>query len=531
MRNIHIVLVGILAVISLTAADFRNLLLNSKFCKPSPDGFPLYWMIRDHSDGVSEAFEHGGPDDMPFIRLRCQRAATHLCQNNIHLVPGEKYVFSAWMRSKNLTGKHSGILITPGSGKEFLTPPPNQDEWRFVEKTFVFNGDEQTRHDFCLQIDDECGQLDVACVALRATTEAGDKGARNQREQMTPSMVPLTLLRFIPRNNPHLDLFWVGPFPGEPECLVCSFTCPGKTGTLVMDFSREKMRVSLAHFSKLEGEQKLFLKIRNEKTRKILYEQEYTIRFVDIPQPDKNAKVLNNLVTLLHNGQLAAGEEFRVVNHRLGWVYFCYKTADGETANLSLDGQALTALQGPANYAIRYLEPGIYILKNNGTPVNGETKLIPNIHLFPLVNTAIPAHNCYDWNFAKNYMLPALTTVNGIGILPEVKQEMTQIGLRVLANGSILNPEKKNDETDIITRLEAVKELKSDLYEETTLDDLECWNAPAINPYVYALKHFANPTNKLLASWIIGPTTPAYCNFISTACNVSSGHGRILYKI
>ena len=521
------ILLPLLFAGALIGAPFRNLILNGDFAAGKGE-FPLYWMSRSHSDGLVESFTEGGPDNAPFIRIRAMRGMMSVRQNYLQLAPGEKYILSGWFRSRGVTGRMSGVKVDPSQLADIMTVPPTQAEWKYQEKTIVFKGN-LNRCEVVVQVDDAGGELDVARVSLRATTEAGDRGAKTQRERMAPSLVPLGLLRFIPVEAPELAFFWVGEFPGDPKRLRCVFTVKGAPGKVETPFLEERMTVPLKRFAGLAGERELQVAVAEVGTGRVVHRQTYGIRFVKTPK--QAGRRLNNLVTVLHEGALAPGQTMEVVNPRLGWIFFRFQDGTGRPATLTLDGKPLMAPDLPVHHVVRHLEPGVYRLANVGAAAKGDVRLIPDIHMFPLGSIRIHGNGVYDWEFAKQVMLPALTTINVGGVTKENQAEVHRLGLRYLSNFGVLNPQKPNDSDDLLRRLETFADLKDPLYDGTTLDEVEYWDAPAVSPYVQALKRFRNPGGRILESWVIGPPSPSYCDYISTAANVSGGRGRLLFEV
>ena len=65
--------------------------------------------------------------------------------------------------------------------------------------------------------------------------------------------------------------------------------------------------------------------------------------------------------------------------------------------------------------------------------------------MFPLWNIRFSGNGAYDWDFAKKYMLPALTVINIGGIEGNARKEVERFGLKFLSNASAINfgtPEK-----------------------------------------------------------------------------------------
>ncbi len=502
----------------------QNLIMNGDL-DSTGKSFPSYWMFRNHSDGIVTPFNQGGPDNQPFIRIESKRAAFVVRQNGLELVPGGKYKLSAYIRSKGLKGKNSGVTIA-GNSVGIKNLPENQPEWKFYEVEFTL--DDGKNYKFDLMVDDEGGQLDVAQVRLIPISQDAVKGSKSQLENMDPTMVPLGLLNYIPAHKPELPFFLIGSFPGAPENWVGEFTIDGKKKIRIPLTDR---RATLNLSAVALGKHRVDFVLRDTKSGKTLLSDRYDIRIVTVPQADPNGVKLNNLVVKLRDGVLRAGEKFKVINHRNGWVLFRFKSSAGSRPVLKLDGKLLFNSAFRGDYVIKQLDAGVYELSNCGGNAEVDIRLIPDIHIFPLGSTRVPGNEPYDWRFAKKYMLPALTTINEGGFSPAERQEVRDYGLKFLANFGVLNPKKPNDRQDLLDRMTKAKAIADDNYDGMTMDEVEYWDFPAINPYAWALKHFPSTQEKEIRSWIIGPPSQSYCNYISAAANASQGHGKILYEV
>ena len=234
-----IVLTALLAGLTLTAAE-KNLILNGDF-EMRGRSFPPFWMFRTHTPSQVDGFPDGGPDGKGFLRVAGRKAMVQVQQNNLKLVHGETYRLSAKIRTRNLTGKKSGVTIHPGDGTGLMDLPENQTEWLPVENEVTISV-EKPHYSVSIQVDAPDGVLDIAELKLTPKTRKGAAGSSTQIENMTPSMVPLFLLDHVNMRRMRAEFFWIGriPAPGAAG-LECVFSLNGKTVNLHLSLNSGKL--------------------------------------------------------------------------------------------------------------------------------------------------------------------------------------------------------------------------------------------------------------------------------------------------
>ncbi len=503
----------------------KNLIMNGDF-EMKGKSFPPFWMFRSHTPSLVDAFPEGGPGGRGYLRVEGKRALVTVQQNNITLKAGAVYRLSAYVRTSNLKGRKSGVLVHPGSGDGLVNLPENTNgSWQYAEGQAVLPAELKGPCKVSVQVDEAGGVLEISGLKLVAPDDETERVSKTQIENMTPSMVPLFLLKRIDLNHLEKEFFWVGALPGKKEDLECVFSMNGKM--LKLPFLTRKMRVDFASLSPEAGENTLVLQLQNRISGGKVFRQEYAVCFRKLPAL-KQGKRLNNFVTVLYEGELPQGGSVEFDHPKDGWVLF---RETGAFAGLTLDGKTLLTPDNPRQCAVRLLPAGRYTLRNLSAAASVSVRAIPDIHIFPLGSSSFPGNGAYDWEFVKKHMIPALTTINVSGLTAAQKKEVALYGAQYLSNFGVLNPDKPNDGEDLLKRMENFRDLHNPLYDGTTMDEVEYWDAPAINPYVWALKHFKNPQNKTVSSWVIGPPSFSYADYISTACNISGGNGRILYEV
>jgi hypothetical protein len=519
------------ALFCATAAE--NLIMNGDF-KAEKMRFPPYWMASNHCGGRVDYFRSGGPGNRPFFRLSSTNQVTRLQQNNSRLVEGETYCIGAWFRTRNVIGKESGIRVGPGSfakvGANALTGlPRNTNGWKYYERKIKMVDPQKPLYPYYtvdIVLDAPGGELDVAGIKLVPVTQKAKRKSLSPNDAMEPHLVPVSNLWYIPKAKPALDFAWVGCFPGDPDYADCEFIFSKEKVSKKVPFSLKRFTVDFSGvLSSGVGEQKMTVRILSRASGKILHEDTYPVRCMDIPQP-KDAKKLNNLVTELYNGSFTEGEKIAIQNPRYGFLLFRFlpETKNGKFQIL-MNGKALFTEKSLRSETIRVLEPGEYSFEVKGAKGTFITRLIPDVMTFALMNSLAPGNGRYDWEFAKKYIIPGMTTLNVAGLSKKEYAEFKELGRQYLTNYGIMNWKNPNVSEEMLRRMEKSKVFSNPRNDGTSMDEAECWYPPMLDPYAWALWHFPNRYNKLIVTYLTAPITPAYLNVVSAAANVSKGRG------
>ena len=500
----------------------ENRILNGDFTSKGGE-FPLYWMFRSHSNGTVYHFPSGGPDGKNFIRIRSEKGAFRVEQRNLKLIPGKPYKLSGFFRTGNVKDSTTGVFLEAGKG--ILNLPADSPQWQYREVQLTPKSDAAC---VAIEVGRNGGELDVADLKLIPLAENEKERALTQRENREPAFVPFSNLSYLSTHSNRLSFYLAGVFPADPEKIECVFTYARSEKAIRRPFGNGEVTLDLNGIE--PGEDVLTAKLLEKESKRKLYSQDYKVRILNLPALPPAAKQLNNLVTEVFHGKVRKGQEVVLPNPRYGWMFFRCRGESKAPFEVTLDGKKILNEKSLRGEAVRLLEPGNYTLKIKGAPGILTVRLIPDILNFPLGSSRWPGNGRYDWTFAKKYMLPALTTIDVGGASPEERAELKSMGLRWFSNFGVLNPKKKNDREDLLKRLGTSKSYTDPQYDGMTLDETEYWDTPALDPYAWALRRFKNPRNIPLHSYVIGPPSPSYANFISAAINASDGRGRILYE-
>ena len=530
-----------LAATALTAtAAAKELIINGSF-EAKNRSFPNGWMPLTRSGAQVQYFRDGGPGNKPFVRLTARKVPVLLHQTNLKLVKGEKYILGAWFRTKNAVNRMSGIRVASSSNKmerygEHLLVglPANLSQWRYYERELTLPAEEKPLYpyyDVELILDEGGGELDVAGITLKGATEKARLNSKNQMENVVPCLVPLNILYYIPEAEPAVEFRWVGPFAGgDAQDVQCEFFFSKDKKTVKAPFSFDRFKVN---FGKLTPQkvQDMRIRIVSKNSGKIYYEETYPIRVMPIPRLDKNARKLNNIVTEVFNADVKDGETVKVANNRYGFVLFHFDANGKKTFNVTMNGKKLFDHTFPQSEVIQAIDPGIYSLKISGADGRLQVRLIPDVMTFALMTPRMPGNGRYNWEFAKKYFIPGLTTFNVAGFSKEQFAELNKLGRKYLENYGIQNWSNPNVPEDNLARMQKSKAFRNPMSHGTTMDESECFYPVMLDPYAYALKKFKNPYDKLIVTYQTGPVTDALLNAISAAANASRGKAWLAFEL
>lgn len=527
-------LLSFIFVMSVSAAA-GNLVLNSDLAAENK-AYPPYWMLMINGGARMDYHRAGGPDGRGFIRLSATDVASaRIQQNNLKLVKGEKYRLGAWIRTRNLQNKKSGIRVGigpfPESGANSLDGfPANQPEWRYYEKELVLPVEEKKFYPFYVVdvVAENGGELDVTGITLSPVSELAKRNSLSQMDNMEPHLVPLGNLSYLDSAGAELDFSWTGTLPGGPESMETEFYFSKDKKSVKIPFQAEKHTVNFGKLS--QTRQDMRIRILNRNSGRVLFEETYPVRAVTIPKPGKNVKKLNNLVTELFSGRIAAGKSVRFANTGYRFIFFKVKTLEDKPFELLLNGKKIADSTSLNSETIRDLEPGVYDVTVKGDACDLIIRTIPDVLTFALWTPRMPGNGNYNWEFAKKYIFPGLTTMNVAGFTAEQFKQFDFWGRKFLENYGVQNWSNPNIAEDNLVRMQKDKVFRNPLNHGTTMDESEFWYPVMLDPYAYALKKFANPYKKLIVTYQTGPLVPSYMNILSAAANASDGKAYLAFE-
>ncbi len=525
-----------LFLLASVAAGAGNLVLNGDLAAENK-AYPPYWMPMIEGGARMDYHASGGPDGKGFIRLTSTDAApARVQQNNLKLVKGEKYRIGAWIRTGNLRDKKSGIRVgigplpEPDAENSLLALPANQPEWRYYEKNITMPQEEKKLYPFHVVdiVAENGGVLDFSGVKLIPVSEKAKRDSLSQMDNMEQHLVPLGNLSYLNCADAELEFSWTGPMPGKKENLDAEFYFSKDQKTVKVPFNAERSVVKFGTLA--SGRQDMRIRVLDRVSGKVLFEETYPVRGVTVPEKSKSAKKLNNLVTELYSGNIAAGKSVQFANERYGFVFFKIQSRDNQPFELLLNGKKIADSTSLNSETIRDLDPGIYHVTVKGAACDLVIRQIPDVLTFALWTPRMPGNGNYNWEFAKKYLIPGLTTINVAGFTDEQFAQFDFWGRKFLENYGIQNWSNPNIPEDNLARMQKDRVFSNPKNHGTTMDESEFWYPVMLDPYAYALKKFANPHNKLIVTYQTGPLVPSYMNVLSAAANASNGRAYLAFE-
>jgi hypothetical protein len=523
------------------SVEAENLLIDGRFDADQVD-FPEFWSRSSATDVVFDRV--GGPEGRTAsIGLRGEGAVSgtvSVRQQDLTLVPGETYKLSGYIRTKGFRSRSAGLIVHNAGwlSASGLTNPPADSAWTFLEKTFTLFPSQNDRYGVALYAVEPSGEIHFADVKLEALSERARQGSRSHWSSIAgPRLVPVQpLLNRIPHANAELTFKFFGSLDEPRPAYECVVTVDGnKIPKQTLPLEDGNVRVRLAGLAC--GDYLLQAVVRHRKTREAVLERAFSIGIIDIPAINRsNIRSLNSLVSELLNEPLRntpESQSLSFVNPRDGWIFVACAT-DVPAPELAVrinGGEPVITATADRLEAFRELSLGEHRITVSGNTAKARliVRSIPEIFNYPpCVNSFVAENGRYDWDFMKQHILAAVTTLNG-GQLPGVAlDEAKTRGLKWLAN---FNVDPVDDPEDVRQRMEKHAGMTQPQYDGLTSDELFFGRATMAN-YTAALWRLSNPENRLVYTWIVGQPSIAslHTDFLSACLNASKGRGRLLFE-
>lgn len=516
----------------------ENLIINGNFDAEQTD-FPAFW---SRSPAAQTTYlRTGGPGgNRPAVMLHsAETASVSLRQQGLGLVAGETYRLSASVRTKGFHSPNAGVVVhNDGWITEtgFKNLPADSD-WTPMVREFTLFPSRGKEYGLAVFATHMRGELHVADIKLEAVSPGALAGSSSQMALATaPRLVPLEpLLHRIPASRPALTLGVFGNLPVEAAQAECLIGVDAGRPAQIRPLDGGRVTADLAGLA--IGDYNLTATLRRKDTGATILQATFPISIIDLPTIDRTGhRPLNTLVTEVLAATVKADQapqSFTFSNPRLGWVFIALntpRTGTGPTA--TLDGQELPLQDvGTALEAFRELEPGEHRLTIGGNAAEAAlvVRAIPEIFNYPpCTNSYVRENGSYGWDFMKEHVLPAVTTLNGGSLPGEALPEAKARGLKWLAN---FNVAPVDDPDGLRERLEKHAGMTDPRYDGCTSDEL-FFARTSIDHYTKALWTARNPNARLIYTWIVGkPAIPSlHTDFMSAAINASRGRGRLLFE-
>lgn len=519
----------------------QSILINGAFEAEQLD-FPMFWQKGGRQTGFNPTGGPGNTGAVVFSNLDGTEGVNGSCrQHDQQILAGETYKISAYVKTQSFKSRHCGVIVhNNGWHKEngIKTFPENTDGWQRMEQTFQLHESKGDVYGVAIFAINYTGEIQFAQVKLEAISEAALAGSSVSAilaEQHRPRLVPWEpLLNKIPLSAPRMTfrLF------GKLERTHTDYDCVCKVdGAAVRSSPLERVLNTVDLSGVVAGDHTLDLAIVERTAKKTVYQQEYPITLVGIPDVEVSAhRRLNNLVVEVLAEPLQpalAPQAFTFSTARDGWVFVKIKTeADAPELTVALGGNdTVVTAASDRSEAFRELPRGRHKIVVSGAGSGGSivVRSICEIFNYPAcANSKVPQNGKYDWDFHLKHIFPAVTTLNGGSIPEEHRPKVRDMGLKWLANVGTTNPK---DAADLVERMTKHPGMTAPWYDGFTCDE-QFFSRPTLAHYTEALRLLKNPENRLVYTWIVGkPGLPGIHNdFISAALNASRGRGRLIFE-
>lgn len=408
-------------VLALGAAG-KNLLLNPEF-KGVPGNLGAWNQNPGVFNGGAKLLKGAGPGGKNAIALDLSKCA-RFHQEPITLAGGEKYRIGAWIRTKNLKSsfKYFGILVYNSGWHQSVStknfPADTNGKWIRWERVVTLPSSKDKTYTFSIYAAAAQGELAFCDPYLIPLSEKGirESAPLKRWEEGVKRVVPYyPLLNQISAEKGEIGFCVVNPVDADFRNYVCRVSyaqSKGKKSLMTKEFPFDVHGVTRALLGKLPaGKGWIKAEMVRKKDKKVLYASEYPMTAVKSFKV-KNARELNNFVTLLVKKELAGDNTFTAPAD--SWYRIAFSKALPGAA-VSLDGKKI--LMNDSSETMRYLKRGTHTLnvKRSGKAAEkvmltiSKVPVLPWYPVFP--NTegpAIPGNKNrefkYDEAFCRRYL-------------------------------------------------------------------------------------------------------------------------------
>lgn len=548
-------ILALLSVVILSSAvnaavtEGENLLTNGGFEADQAD-FPESWrpVYANQSSVRNVVFDRtGGPAGKTgSIVLSGDGTApseVRVDQRGPILVAGETYKLSAYVRTRGFKSPHAGLVImnSDWTADVGLKSFPADSDWTLIETTFTLISSSKKTYGVSMFAEDLTGEIgfsDLKLVAMSAAARAGSSAQLST--VVAPRLVPWQpLLSRIPHAAPRLTLKFYGTLPEKRDAYECLVTLGGNAlPQQAVPLNDGSVVVSFAGLPC--GDYSMEAVVRHRQTHETVLDVSYPISIIEIPATDRgNLRQLNNLVAELLNQPLKgtpAPQAFSFVNPRDGWVFVAFTSqtpAPGLTIKIDDQDTVITATTDRLE-AFRELAIGEHhiTVSGNTTDAHLVVRSIPEIFANPPYGAAqVKENGSYGWDYWKQHVLYALTTVNSGPPPGDAGVEARALGLKFLSDFGVASG--TDDPVKMQAALEHTRGMIQPQFDGFTSDELFFDEAPGIfDAYTKALWRLRNPENRLIYSWINGRPSirSLHTDFMSACLNASKGRGRLMFE-
>ena len=404
-----------------------NLVINSEF-RGDGMGGALNWSLNKPSEGSIVRLPGAGPDGANALKVTFDKVRNRLTQSGIKLIPGERYRFGAWVKTRNLPADTDlrVILYNYAWLKDVATPIFPRDtagKWQKLQWEGQLIDSQQPRFGYTVM--GSCSSPEAEIMVSMPFIEPLSPRALSESASVKPDkpmvlrIVPVDpLLARVDSTEGRIVFYYPGDFDSPASKTFLEATLDGARASEAA-FNDDHTAV-LKLGPRGIGDHSLSVRIRDRSNGMILASNDYPITVVKPYEEGPAGKKLNNFVTELVHVPAKDGD-VRFFNPRDGWVYigFDRELAD---ASISLDDMAFPVARhrpDEPTETMRLLPCGWHTLHVAGASGTGATLSVRTVKRIVYLPTSFDPRPS-DWNscryrfdFCRRYAFRFFNTDSG----------------------------------------------------------------------------------------------------------------------
>lgn len=474
--------------------------------------FPPFWSVS----GKTEYRRNGAPNGGGSILLRGTDENVELRQqHSCQLKAGERYKFSAWIRTRNLNAVNFRIIIHDDNWnvEKGILSVPSDTDWKRFESIFEAPVSKDDDFGFAiLLVGGKSGEVEFADLKLEPQSPEAAAGARSRLSSLNADrLIPISpALAKIPADRPELKLRWFGNADHSQFQVQVD-------GTARPPLTAIDNQVTVPLNGLAAGEHRLKLDNGHESF-------EYTITIIP-PAPRVKMQRLNNLVSRLPELALADGATGEIAVPSDGWYYL---TAPAPNAQIKLSGieQPLTGT------GFIMLRAGVYSLSLTGVSGTVDIRRVPAIYYYePLAGPYLRGMARNDMKQVRKYFLQAVNVYAQSTPDNATADEIAELSRIHSARWGSIDARYDSVEAMVKT-INANQFLPRSEFAGLTLDEFSCGEINRLVQFAQAAPQLKIPVGKTLNCWVYGapPQGAIMADFISGTINASHGDGMVMFE-